>query len=169
MKKLLIKTIILLVIVFSNRTNNNTNNTITTNKQTIKENEIIGYINIEKINLNMPLYKIESKHNNIEENIAILKESILPPNKNSIIFLAAHSGTSRISYFNELDKLKQNDKIIISLNKNKYTYLVKDITINKKNGYININKEKEEQLILTTCNPKNDNYQLIINCTRKES
>ena len=67
----------------------------------IKESnsEIIGNIIIEKIDLNMPLYNVKSPNNNIEKNIEILKESILPPNKNSIIFLAAHSGTSNISYF----------------------------------------------------------------------
>lgn len=130
--------------------------------------EIIGSIIIEKINIDMPLYNIDSKKNNIEENIQILKESILPPNNKSIIFLAAHSGTSKISYFNKLNELNINDTINITINNNNYTYKVKDIYKQKKNGYISINKEKENQLVLTTCDPKNNNYQLIINCIEKE-
>ena len=116
----------------------------------------------------MPLYDIDNPKNNIEENIEILKESIFPPNKNSIMFLAAHSGTSNVSYFNNLNKLKINDTIEITINKKTYTYYIKEIYKQKKNGYININKNKENQLILTTCDPTNNKYQLIINSIKKE-
>jgi sortase A len=133
-----------------------------------KDNELIGNIIIDKINLDMPLYNINSKNNNIEKNVTILKESILPPSQESIIFLAAHSGTSKISYFDNLDKLNINDTIILTINNKKYTYQIKNIYKQKKNGYININKEKENQLILTTCDPNNDKYQLIINSIKKE-
>lgn len=133
-----------------------------------KDNELIGNIIIDKINLDMPLYNINSKNNNIEKNVTILKESILPPSKESIIFLAAHSGTSKISYFDNLDKLNINDTIILTINNKKYTYQIKNIYKQKKNGYININKDKENQLILTTCDPNNDKYQLIINSIKKE-
>ena len=116
----------------------------------------------------MPLYDINNPKNNIEQNIQILKESILPPNKNSIVFLAAHSGDSNISYFNNLDELKQKDIIQLKINNKTYTYQIKSIYKQKKNGYINVNKEIEDQLILTTCDPNNNKYQLIINSTKKE-
>lgn len=130
--------------------------------------EIIGNLIISKINLDMPLYNIESKKNNIEENITILKESILPPNKESIVFLAAHSGTSKISYFNNLDKLEINDTIFLTINNTENTYQITNIYKQKKNGYINVNKENKDQLILTTCDPNDNKYQLIINSTKKE-
>ena len=38
-----------------------------------------------------------------------------------------------------------------------------------KNGFINVNKEPDNQLILTTCSPIHNNYQLIVNCIEKES
>lgn len=138
------------------------------NISNIKNKEIIGSIIIEKLNINMPLYDINNPKNNIEQNIQILKESILPPNKNSIVFLAAHSGDSNISYFNNLDELKQKDIIQLKINNKIYTYQIKNIYKQKKNGYINVNKEIEDQLILTTCDPNNNKYQLIINCTKKE-
>ena len=138
------------------------------NISNIKSEEIIGSIIIEKLNINMPLYDINNPKNNIEQNIQILKESILPPNKNSIVFLAAHSGDSNISYFDNLDELKQKDIIQLKINNKTYTYQIKSIYKQKKNGYINVNKEIEDQLILTTCDPNSNKYQLIINSTKKE-
>lgn len=137
-------------------------------QDTQNKEEIIGNLIIDKINLDMPLYNIESKNNNIEENVTILNESILPPNEKSIIFLAAHSGTSKISYFNDLDKLKINDTILLTINNIKNTYQITNIYKQKKNGYIKVNKENKDQLILTTCDPNNNKYQLIINSTKKE-
>lgn len=137
-------------------------------QDTQNKEEIIGNLVIDKINLDMPLYNIESKNNNIEENVTILNESILPPNEKSIVFLAAHSGTSKVSYFNDLDKLKTNDTILLTINNIKNTYQITNIYKQKKNGYIKVNKENKDQLILTTCDPNNDKYQLIINSTKKE-
>lgn len=152
-----IKLIILILLLINNQNIYKQNN-----------EEIIGNLIIDKINLDMPLYNIESKNNNIEENITILKESILPPKEKSIVFLAAHSGTSKISYFDDLDKLEINDTIFLTINNTENVYQIKNIYKQKKNGYIHINKENKDQLILTTCDPNNNKYQLIINSTKKE-
>ena len=135
-------------------------------KEKNKEQQI-GNLIIKKIDLNEPLFKITSKENTIEKHVTILKESIFPSSKDSIIFIAAHSGTGKIAYFEKLDELKKDDRIILKLNNENYTYFVKDIWEEKKNGYINVNKEAVNQLILTTCSPKRKNYQLIINCISK--
>ena len=129
----------------------------------------IGYLKIDKINLKEKLYNNNSKENNIEHNVTILKESILPDKNNSIVFIAAHSGIGDIAYFEELDELNINDEIVLNINNKTYTYIVKDYWEEKKNGYININKENKNQLILTTCSPNKDNYQLVINCIENES
>ncbi len=86
----------------------------------------------------------------------------------SLTIIAAHSGTGPIAYFKDLDKLKQNDEIEINYKDNKYTYVVTDIWNTKKSGSINIPKQNNKQLILTTCTPNKKNYQLIINSTLKE-
>ena len=171
MKLLLIKTILIILTVIIN----NKNTVQIKETQTIKNDiiinnnsDILGTIKIEKIKLNKPLYDINNHKNNIEENVTILKESILPPNNNSIIFLAAHSGTSSISFFNNLNKLNINDEIILTIKNNKYIYTINKISKQKKVGYININKERKNQLILTTCDPTNNKYQLIISSTKKE-
>ena len=137
-------------------------------EQPIIENTSIGTLIIEKINLNKPLYPINDKKNNIEENVTILQGSISPEKENSIIFLAAHSGPAPNSYFNDLDKLKEQDKIILNINNKTYTYKVTSIWETNKDGTIEVSKQSTNQLILTTCSKKDKNKQLIIN-TIKES
>lgn len=135
----------------------------------ISKEQPIGIIRIQKIDIENDLYKIESKKNNIEENITILKESQYPDQENSILFIAAHSGPDRISYFNRLDELEIGDRIEIEYNNNKYIYQVNNMYELKKDGYIRGIKEKKRQLVLTTCCPKKDNCQLIVNCIEIES
>ena len=134
----------------------------------IKNNEKIGQLIINKINLKQDLYKIESKKNNIEENVTIMKESNYPNISNGILILAAHSGTGKIAYFEKLDNLELKDNVIIIYNNKKYIYQITKIWEQKKNDYIKIKKENKKQLILTTCSPKKKYTQLIINCIEKE-
>lgn len=141
---------------------------IINNYITDKKESPIGKIIIKKIAINNNLYNINSKHNNIEENITILEDSIMPDKTNSIMYIAAHSGDGKIAYFNDLDKLKTNDEITIIYKNKKYIYSVKNIWEENKNGYIHINRENEKQLILTTCSKTKKNKQLVINSTLKE-
>lgn len=134
-----------------------------------QKNNNIGYIEIKKIQLKEKLYDINSPNNNVNKNVTILKESVLPPKENSIIYIAAHSGTGPTAYFENLNKLELNDEIVIYINNNKFLYQVSKIWNEQKNGYIHIPKSNNINLVLTTCNPKNDKLQLILSCTKKES
>lgn len=139
------------------------------NKIVKKETEKpIGKLIINKINLEEKLYEKTSTHNNIEEHVTILNHSTEPSNKNSIVFLAAHSGTGKIAYFNELDNLKINDEVTLIYKNKTYIYKVNSISEVKKNGSIRVLKESTKQLVLTTCSPNKENYQLIINSTIKK-
>lgn len=130
---------------------------------TIKNEEIIGEIQIPKINLSKALYKQESKLNNVEENVTILKVDL--PN---IIVLAAHSGTGKNAYFKDLNKLKINDTVNLKYIDNNYKYKVISIYEQKKSGYINIVEKDFSQLFLTTCSNSKDK-QLIIECKKINS
>ena len=134
-----------------------------------KDKDIVGTLIIDKIKLKESLYNINSPKNNVNEHVTILKESIMPDQNNSIMFLAAHSGIGKIAFFEELDKLQKNDIIILIYKDKTFKYKVKNIYEQQKNGYIDINKEKLNQLILTTCSPKKKDKQLIVNCTEIES
>ena len=142
---------------------------ISNNENTKIINNEFGKLIIKKINLKEELFPINSDENTIERHVSILKESIYPDKDNSLMIIAAHSGTGKIAYFQELDKLEINDEIVLIYKNNKYTYYVKNIWEEKKNGYININKENKKQLVLTTCSPNKEGYQLVINCIEKES
>ena len=131
----------------------------------INNNTTYGTIIINKINLNQELFPLNSDENTIERHVSILNGSNYP----SLMIIAAHSGIGPIAYFQELNKLELNDEIILIIENKKTTYIVKDIWEEKKNGYINFNKEKNNQLILTTCSPNKEGYQLVINCIEKES
>lgn len=165
--------LILIILNISFLTTLSKNNSInqTSKEQITKDNKdnSIGTLIIKKINLKQNLYSINNPKNNIEENVTILKESIMPDKENSIVFLAAHSGTGEIAYFNELDKLKKDDEIILVYKNKKYKYYVDTIWEEEKNGYINVNKETKNQLILTTCSPSKKDKQLVINCIIKDS
>lgn len=129
----------------------------------------IGYLKIDKINLYEALYPITSKNNNIEKHVTILQPSQEPTKKNTTIFLAAHSGTGKIAYFKNLDQLSINDFIKLTYNNKEYIYIIKSIWETKKTGTISIPKETTNQLVLTTCSPKHDGYQLIINAHIKRT
>ena len=127
-----------------------------------KKEKILGIIEISKINLKKGFYNINSKENNVNKNITILKGSEMPNIKGSTLILAAHSGDSYLSYFKDIDLLKLDDKIIIHYNNIKYNYLVNDIYELPKNGKITFNKNINENiLVLTTCS-KNKDKQLIV-------
>lgn len=127
-----------------------------------REEELLATLTIQDINLeNKPIYKIDSKKNNIEQSITILKESILPEQENSIIFLAAHSGIGNLAYFKNIHKLQKNQKIVLHYQEKDYQYIITNIYEEEKNGYIKITKGKEKKLILTTCSEQ-EKKQLII-------
>lgn len=165
-KTLYIFTILFFLFLFSITTIKISKEPTMMNTMTVQKEEI-GRIIIKKINLEKNLYEINSPQNTVEKNVTILKESTPPIEKESIMILAAHSGTGDIAYFNSLDKLELDDSITLIYKNKKYTYAVKNIWEEPKTGYINFNKEKGKQLILTTCSPTNRKKQLVINCIEK--
>ena len=131
-------------------------------------NDIIMYLEINKLNLLQPIYYMNHEKNNVEENVTILEGSILPIEENNILFLAAHSGEGSIAYFNHLDKLVIGDQVNIYMKNHTYQYIVNDFWEEKKNGFIHVNKNKKKQLILTTCSTRNKEKQLVVSAIEKE-
>lgn len=134
----------------------------------LKEEKILGILEIPKINLRKVIYPFTDKQNNVEENVTILKESILPPEEHSILFLAAHSGTGAKAFFTRLDELRKKDIIKFTYLNKTYYYEVESIEEQEKNGTIHIPKKEEAYLILTTCSEKDKAKQLVISCKRQE-
>ena len=67
---------IIILILFIN------NNKIPTKNISNKNIDNNNYLIIEKLNLKLPFYNINSKNNTIDKNIELLKESIMPDKNN---------------------------------------------------------------------------------------
>lgn len=156
-------------IKITNITNKEINQVIKDKEPIIEIEKNIGFLKIDKINLNNKIYDINSKHNNIEENVTILKTSENLKDKNSLVVLAAHSGEGKIAYFNKLIELSEGDEIELKYYDETYIYVVDNIYEQEKNGYIKFSKRNESQLILTTCSTQNNKMQLIVEAKIKES
>jgi len=133
-----------------------------------RKDDNIGYIEIKKINLNKKLYSPKSIKNDVNKNVTILKDSTFPNEKESTMIIAAHSGTGKLAYFKNLNKLTKGDVIKLNLNNKSYHYIVQNKWEVLKTGTIIFPFSEHKQLILTTCSPTKDNYQLIIDCKIKE-
>lgn len=109
-------------------------------------------LEIPKINIKNKVYKIGSTKNNVDSNVTILKESSMPDKDNGSIFLAAHRGNTKVSYFENLHKLERGDKIYIDYNDKRYEYIIKYSFITDKDGTISLNLNKNKKSIaLITC------------------
>lgn len=133
-------------------------------KNIIREstNEIIGEVNIPKINLTKNLYDLNSIYNNIDYNIEIHKKSDMPNVIGGNLILEAHSGNNYNSFFKDLYKLENNDKVIVTYNGNIYEYIIKDIYNIEKNGHASIRRDYSKSTItLITCTKDKYNSQTI--------
>ena len=94
----------------------------------------------------------------MDKNVTILTDFCFQEDS-CLILLAAHSGSSEIAYFKNLDKLEIQDEAILIYQNFKYIYELQKIEIRDKNGHLNLRKEKGNFLYLTTCDKKEDNKQ----------
>ena len=131
-------------------------------KSKVKYN-YIAVLKIPKINLEKGLVEKNSKYNNINYGVQILKESDSPDVINGNVILAAHSGTANISYFRNLDKLDLGDDVIIYYQGNTYNYKVVKKYDADKTGKINIKRDRNTStLTLITCRHNTDKQIVII-------
>lgn len=142
---------------------NNINTETKKNKDNSKE-DIINYmavIEIPSINLIHGI-PYPGKDNTVDRNIQIINPISLPDMVNSNFILASHSGTSAISYFKHLDKVKNNDKIYIYYNNLKYIYKVSNQYLVDK-GHVSIKRDHSQTpLTLITCDKRDDTKQLVV-------
>ena len=124
--------------------------------------DYIAILEIPKIALYQGLVAKDSKYNDIKYNIQILDISQMPTHKNTNLVLAAHNGSSAVSFFNDLDKLTIGDIIHLLYNQHKYTYIIDNIYEARKTGKVDIIRCKDSTAItLITCKKGDDTKQLV--------
>ncbi len=112
----------------------------------------IAILEIPKINLKRGLVSKTSPQNDVDKNIYILKETVMPNEQiNSHIILASHSGDTNVSFFKNLNRLDMQDIIYFYYNNIKYTYKVSKKYEIEKTGIANLKQTNTSDITLITC------------------
>ena len=123
--------------------------------------QYVAVLKIPKINLEKGIVGKNSIFNSVNYGIEMIGESDYPDVTNGDVILAAHNGSSSISFFRNLYKLERGDEAHLDYNYKTYKYKLVNIYDIEKNGKALIKSNKlKSNLILVTCKG-NTNYQSI--------
>lgn len=130
--------------------------------------EMIGYINIPKMNVQLPIY-LGANSENMKKGAAHLTQTSLPvggANTNAVI--AAHRGMSTAAMFRNIEKLQVGDGISITNFRETLYYEVAEIKIISPTDIDEILIQPGRDIItLITCHPYRHNYQrYVVYCER---
>ena len=120
----------------------------------INNDGLMGYIEIPKINIKLPIYHSTSEEA-LEKGVGHLKGSSLPIGGiGTHAILAAHRGLPTSKLFSDIDKLLVGDKFYISILGEKLAYQVDNIAVVKPSelDLLDISKDKD-YITLVTCTP----------------
>ena len=133
------------------------NNLITNNTK-----NYIGIIDIPKLNLKRGFYDLNSKYNNVDSNVTVIRGSTFPNEEKNNLILAAHSGNCSYCYFDKLYKLKLDDIAYIHYNNVKYEYKIVNIYEVEKDGTVAIYRDyTKNTLTLITCTRNSNTKQTV--------
>ena len=123
--------------------------------------DYIAVLEIPKINLKRGLSQ-DKYYNNVNRNVESLKGSTMPNISKGNFILAGHSGSGRVAYFRNLNKLTIGDISYIYYGGIKYTYKVNNIYDIEKTGTATITRDlNKTTLTMITCR-HNTNKQIVI-------
>ncbi len=144
-----------------NNDNNNDNNN-NNNQNKIDYSKYLGVLEIPRISLKRGFYNTDSKYNDIQYNVTLVRGSSMPDVNNGNLILMAHSGDAYISFFAYLYKLSIGDKAYITYQGDKYKYQLVNIYNVPKNGSVTIVRNyNKTTLTLITCTKDDDYHQTI--------
>ena len=127
------------------------------------ENNVIGYISIPKINIEVPIL-LGANTANMRKGAVHLTETSYPiggVNTNSVI--AAHRGYGKATLFRHIDKIGVGDKINIRNFKEELTYEVYETKIINPDDVSELEIQEGQDIItLITCHPYRVNTQRYI-------
>ena len=121
-------------------------------EKSLTSDEYIGTLEISRIGFKRGFVGMNSKENNVDKNIAIMKGSSFPNVEKGNFILAAHSGPAWNSFFNDLYKSYKGDMANVYYKNMKYSYKLVDTYKVPKNGKVAIKRNKNKTtLTLITC------------------
>ena len=138
------------------------NHNDTTEQYYIDYDKYLGVLEIPKIGLKRGFYNTDSKYNNIEYNVTMVKGSSLPDVVNGNLILIAHSGDAYISYFAYLYRLNIGDDAFVTYNKQQYHYKIVNIYTVPKKGVVAVARNySKTTLTMITCTKDDDGTQTV--------
>lgn len=130
---------------------------------------VFGTIKIPKMKVNLPLY-VGASEKNLIKGAAILGQTSLPMGgENTNCVIAGHRGHQGIPYFREIERLKTNDKVIVTNPWETLTYRVERIKIIRPGEVEEIKIQPGKEMItLLTCHPyrTHGKYRYVVYCVR---
>lgn len=128
-----------------------------------KEGEILGYISIPKINIELPIYE-GTTIDNLEKGVTHMENTSLPNGKvGTHCVLAGHTGILRAEIFDNIDKLEIGDEFFVNFlgNENRYSIINKEIVWPDDTGDLKIEEDKC-LVTLVTCTPRSINTHRLL-------
>lgn len=123
----------------------------------------LAVIEVPDISLKTGIVMSNSSYTTMNRNVSIYPSSDMPSVEKGNFILFAHNGSSRVSYFKNINKLKNGADIVIYYNNQKYTYKVIKKYEVSMNDNTPLNKMKDKTIItLITCKSGNNKYRTII-------
>lgn len=122
------------------------------------ENNVIGTIEIEKIEVKLPLY-LGATTENMKKGGGILGETSMPVGgENTNVVIAAHRGYKGIPMFREIEKIEAGDKLKITTVFETLCYQVTECKVILPDQISEILiQEGEDMVTLLTCHPYTQN------------
>lgn len=123
----------------------------------------LAVIEIPNISLYTGIVMSNSSYTTMDRNVSVYPTSDMPNIENGNFILFAHNGNSRVSYFRNIHKLKNNDEIYIYYNNVRYVYkIIKNYEVIMTDN-TPLNKMKDKSIItLITCKSGNNKYRTVI-------
>ncbi|HAT4274303.1 TPA: class C sortase [Clostridium perfringens] len=134
-----------------------------TPKDKFESGYMLGYINIPKINVELPIYEGTSKEI-LKKGVGVIEGTSIPiGDENTHSVLSAHTGFTTQKLFTDIDQLKKGDLFYINIFDMRLTYEVDDINIVKPNDTSKIRiYPNKDYVTLLTCYPYGVNTKRLL-------
>lgn len=142
---------------------NSDNENIVSSHNFLELGEMIGYISIPKINIELPIYEGITL-NNLNKGVSHMENTSLPNgNLNTHSILAGHTGLSQIEIFDNIDALKVDDEFYINFYgiTTKYTVIHETIVLPEDTEDLKV-EDGKCLVTLVTCTPKSVNTHRLL-------